>query len=88
MSPDLPAGRHAFSRDGRAWTLTADLAYNGTVTFADGSAVTYTKRERPHLLLDAASGAPAVLYTGVMEFPEHVDDHSWTLAQPIRGTRR
>ena len=83
VSPDLPAGRHAFSRDGISWTLTSDLAYNSTVIFEDGSAVTYSKRERPHLLL--ASGAPAVLFTGVMQFPEHVDDHSWTLAQPIRG---
>lgn len=85
VSPDLPAGRHAFSRDGITWSLTADLAYNGTVIFEDGSNVTFSKRERPHLLLDGKR-APIALFTGVMQFSEHVDDHSWTLAQGIRGS--
>jgi hypothetical protein len=85
MDPDLPAGRHAYSRDGATWTLTDELAYNGTVVFADGSNVTYSKRERPHLLLNESTGDPLVLFTGVMQYSEHIDDHSWTLAQPLRG---
>ena len=85
MAPDLPAGRHAYSRDGVAWTLTDELAYNATVFFADGSNVTYSKRERPHLLLNETTGDPLVLFTGVMQYSEHEDDHSWTLAQPLRG---
>lgn len=84
MSPDLPAGRHAFSRDGVEWVLTEQIAYNGTVAFADGSTTTFSKRERPHLLLDEA-GNPSVLFTGVMQYPENIDDHSWTLAQGVRA---
>ena len=83
MAPDLPAGRHAFSADGLAWTLTAELAYTGAVEFEDGSSVAFTKRERPHLLLDPASRAPLALFTGVMQHPEHVDDHTFTLAQAV-----
>ncbi len=83
MSPDLPAGRHAFSADGIAWTLTSELAYTGTVQWEDGTNVTYAKRERPHLLLDPASRAPLALFTGVMQHSEHVDDYTFTLAQLV-----
>jgi len=83
MSPDLPAGRHAFSRDGAAWTVTQELAYDGNVTFADGSAIAFSKRERPHLLLDPRTRAPLALSTGVMQHSEHVDDYSWTLIQEV-----
>ena len=83
MSPDMPAGRHAFSRDGAAWTVTADLAYDGNVTFADGSRVAFAKRERPHLLLDPRTRAPLALATGVMQHSENVDDYSYTLVQAI-----
>jgi hypothetical protein len=83
MSPDLPAGRHAFSRDGVAWSISTDLAYDGNVTFEDGSRVAFSKRERPHLLLDPRTRAPRALSTGVMQFSEHVDDHSWTLVQAV-----
>lgn len=85
MLPDLPAGRHAFSRDGVVWTLSSTIPYNGTVVFDDGTSITYSKRERPHLLLDPVTGVPLVLFTGVMEFPESINDRSWTLAHPIRG---
>lgn len=83
MSPDLPAGRHAFSRDGLSWSITADLAYDGNITFADGSRVAFSKRERPHLLLDPKTRAPLALSTGVMQHPEHLDDHSWTCVQAV-----
>lgn len=85
MSPDAPTGRHAFSRDGVAWTLTSELVYNGTVLYADGSSITYTKRERPHLLLDVRTRTPLALFTGVMQFAENIDDHTWTLAQAIHA---
>ena len=83
MSPDLPAGRHAYSRDGFSWKVSEVLAYNGTVTFHDGSTVSFSKRERPHLLLDPETRAPLALSTGVMQFGEHIDDYSWTLVQEI-----
>ena len=83
MQPDLPAGRHAYSRTGVDWTLTAELAYTGSVLFEDGSTVAFSKRERPHLLLDPDTRAPLALVTGVMQHAESVDDHCWTLAQAV-----
>ena len=45
-------GGHMFSTDGgETWSFTWHAAYNGTVTFTDGSAVRY-RRERPKLVFD------------------------------------
>jgi hypothetical protein len=64
-------GGHAFSRDGSSWTFASkangflqDGAYSRVVTLANGTRLTLDRRERPHLLLDAA-GNPAYLTNGV-----------------------
>lgn len=65
-----------------AWALQADAtpAYTTLVQFADGTSTNFTRRERPKLLLNATSGEPEVLYTGVCP----TDGSScWTLAQSI-----
>ena len=71
-------GCHAFSRDGYRWALAASDAYTTTVEFADGSSKQYARRERPHLVLNAA-GDPAFLTNGVQESWD--SDHSYTLVQ-------
>ena len=52
--------------------------YTTTVEFADGSSKQYARRERPHLVLNAA-GDPAFLTNGVQESWD--SDHSYTLVQ-------
>ena len=81
------AGRHAFSRNGIDWTLSETPAYSSTVRFANGSSVTYVRRERPHLVFDAR-GDPIALVNGVCEKGDDVDDFTFTLVQPIRHQSR
>ena len=73
-------GRHAWSEDGRAWHYSGDVAYTATVEYDDGAEYTFYRRERPHLLLDAATRAPTHLVTGVMT---GIGDASFTLVQRI-----
>jgi hypothetical protein len=61
------------SLDGVAWVQAPHPAYTTTVNMtgpgwggAGGAAVTFSRRERPELLLDAATGAPTHLLTGAM----------------------
>ena len=76
------SGGHAFSQDGGAsWTYTG-TAYTTNVSFTDGSAVAFGRRERPHLVFadPARAGLPTHLSTGV----QHGDgDATYTLVQPI-----
>jgi arylsulfatase A-like enzyme len=61
-------GRHAFTPvagDWRKWSISLEPAYTTSVTWVNGSAGTVARRERPQLVLDAASGAPLVLFNGV-----------------------
>ena len=62
--------RHAFARSyAGPWTVSDTVPYNSTVAFAAGSpyaAVTYEKRERPHIVFDEA-GVPKYFVTGVVE---------------------
>ena len=61
------SGGHAFARALEGpWTLSDTPPYNSTITWSNGTTVAYAERERPQLLLDAATGAPAVLYTAVL----------------------
>jgi hypothetical protein len=46
-------GRHAWSEDGVEWTYSPYAAWNSTVNFDDGSAISYARRERPHIVTDA-----------------------------------
>ena len=84
--PECPAvGGHAASVDGRAWRYTSAAAYTTTVEFEDGESVTFSRRERPELLMDA-QGHPSYLITGVVDKGGGgMEDRSWTLVQPIRG---
>jgi hypothetical protein len=74
-------GGHAYSRNGIDWTLSKTFAYTKTVEAADGTSITYPRRERPHLTLDGA-GNPAFLTNGVTHPPA---DWSFTLVQGIRA---
>ena len=77
--PGNRVGRHGWSVDGRHWQYSSDAAYTATVQYADGSNVTFYRRERPHLLLDDAR-RPVALVTGVMT---GVGDRSFTQVQKI-----
>ena len=82
-------GCHAVSRDGRAWTLSPTPAYSLDVAFDDGSNVTFSRRERPQLIFDPATGAPTHLINGVqppaaLQPPGGRGDFSYTLVAPLR----
>merc|ERR1712216_116039 len=74
-------GGHAASADGGAtWHYSGEAAYNTTVACEDGSVVTYSRRERPEMLLDEF-GEPTHLITGVVEKGGGgQNDRSWTNA--------
>ena len=59
-------------------------AVNCTVRWANGSTTAVHRRERPHLLFDAA-GAPALLLGGVQPLASDVTDASFTMATPVLG---
>ena len=82
-------GVHAFSADGKTWCCTPTPPYNGTVHYTDGGSMAFANRQRPKVLLDPTTGELAVLFTAVIEQnshldDSHLDDHSYTLAVPIR----
>ena len=90
---DCPwVGRHAFSRDGRRWTLSHNIAYTTRIEFADGSVEVHKRRERPHVILSHATGEPVALVTALFEreIPannatgRHGNDASYTFIQPIK----
>ena len=83
-------GCHAFSRDGVAWTLSATPAYDYRVAFSDGSATTFSRRERPQLVFDPETGAPTHLINGV-QLPRAAQpgdsqgDYTYSIIVPLRG---
>ena len=58
-----PTGGHAFSADGLNWTF-AGQAYGRTMQLANGSSVSFSRRERPQVLV--LDGKPAFLFTGAL----------------------
>jgi len=83
-------GCHAFSPDGFRWTLSATPAYNFTVAFDDGSSATFSRRERPQLVFDPATGAPTHLINGVQlprasQPPGSQQDYTYSIIVPLRG---
>jgi hypothetical protein len=64
-----------------AWRLSPDAPYSLSAEWANGTAAKLARRERPQLLLDAASGAPAVLFNGVS--PSRGSDASFTMAARV-----
>lgn len=59
--------------------------YTTIVPFSDGSTTQLKRRERPKVLLNATTGAPAFLYTGVCPSGSDADD-CFTLGVPVLGT--
>jgi hypothetical protein len=49
------------------WSYGAVSAASTTVEHTDGSATTYIKRERPHLMFDPMDGRPTLLFTAMMD---------------------
>ena len=79
-------GGHAASTDGKTWHYSGGAAYTTTVAFTNGENVTFSRRERPELMLDAA-GLPTHLIPGVVDKTEEegtMAARRWTLVQPVR----
>ena len=76
-------GAHACSTDGLRWHYTG-IAYNATVHFSDGSATTFSRRERPHVVFanPAHPRTPTHLSTAV-QYGGKYGDATFTLVQPI-----
>ena len=74
------AGSHAFSKDGINWQY-GTVAFGNTISFTNGNNITFSRRERPHLIFDANHGGctPIALTNGV----EYYKDATYTLLQPI-----
>lgn len=86
----LAQGTSAHSRDGLDWTYSSVLAYTGVIAQTDGVVVVWDRRERPHLLLDDATGRPTHLITGVGNAVDGWTpgtDFTWTHVQPVRTAR-
>ena len=68
--PDCDAvGGHAASIDGKTWHYSGGAAYTTTVAFTNGDNVTFSRRERPELMLGAV-GLPTHLVTEVVDKTE------------------
>ena len=85
------SGGHGFSRDGFAWTLSDRPAYTTDVTTADGAVHAFNRRERPHLMLDAATGTrPVMLFSTLTQWSDSGandgHDNAFTHAQWINGS--
>lgn len=72
---------HVYSRDLVHWTYSHILAAVGTVTHADGSTSVYSRRERPHLIMDPVTKAPTHLVTGVFKDQKHMPFPNCTKAK-------
>ena len=80
----IDVGAHAFSRDGLHWALSPTRAYGTIVQTTNGGAVQYSRRERPHLVLDA-SRSPTHLLSAVGGAPAGTTD-VWTLPRDFSFT--
>jgi hypothetical protein len=60
-------GGHAFSQDGRDWWISPVAAYTPTVHYEDGSVLQLRARERPHVIVDPASGDITHLISGAAD---------------------
>jgi len=77
------AGVHATSPDGANWTISdPPKAYSRTILYSDGSRKTYTRVERPQLLIE--DGRPTFLFLGVSVGPEGQRGESWNIAVPLK----
>jgi hypothetical protein len=87
-------GQHAFSRDGRKWTVSTHRPYEFAVHFTDGTTVRMRRRERPQLLL-SPEGRPLYFSSAVlppdpggvgMDSSQGEADHTYTLVVKINTT--
>jgi hypothetical protein len=77
-------GRHAYARNWNGeWIYNNDtLAYSTYVTFTDGTATNYSRRERPQLFFSEDGDlTPFFMTNGVQEVHS---SQSYTIMQPIR----
>jgi len=86
--------RHQYAVGGYAQSATTDVfgpwqlqpyatpVYTTAVPFADGSQITYARRERPKLVFNAGTTDPIALITAVC--PQGTD-HCYTLSQAFMG---
>lgn len=82
-------GCHAFSKDGLSWTLSKNPCYSYNVSFTDGKEKVFSRRERPQLVFDPATGVPTHLINGVQlprdEQPkEGQQDYTYSIIVPLR----
>lgn len=86
------AGGHAYSSDGFQWTFASTAAYNTTIATTSGDLVTFTRRERPHLLFDETGKRPTFLYTTLTDWAasgaNNGKDKAFTFAQKISTAPR
>lgn len=76
-------GRHAYARNWNGeWTYNNEtLAYSTYVTFTDGTATNYSRRERPQLYFSEDENlTPLFMTNGVQEVDS---SQSYTIVQPI-----
>lgn len=73
-------GRHAFSLDGKAWSYSKTNAYDGNVSFSNGSFQTADTQARPHMVIK--DNQLLALSTGFK--PNSSSGYVWTLLQPLR----
>ena len=79
------SGGHAFSLDGHNWTWTGQ-AYDGNVTFQDGTQTEFQNGDRPHLLFDKTGRTPIALTTAAgttWGAPGMDSDQTFTLLRPL-----
>ena len=69
--------------NGLDWTFAGD-AYDGTLSWDDGSRDSLGRRERPQVLV--IDGVPSVLFTGASIDKLGGMAHTFTLAQAINGS--
>lgn len=79
------AGRLAYSEDGEVWTYSATPAFNGTITFSNGTTHVMARMERPVLLFDEATQAPTHLINGVQPYEDDHYMYTFTLIQEVAG---
>ena len=79
-------GGHAYSVDGRNWTLQNTNAYTTTVTLMNGAQINSGRRERPHLLFNAL-GEPEYLYTSLTNWSGRMDK-AFTFGQRIQTSAK
>lgn len=80
-------GCFAFSQDSYTWHMTSDdidgvgYAYSPTVIYTNGSAHSFHRRERPHLVFASDGVTPVALANGVQPFS--ANDHTYSLVVPL-----